>query len=204
MITLYGTPRSSAGRCLWCLEEIGQPYENKNVDMRTKEHKSEAFMKINPNGKVPALVDGDVTMFESMAINFYLAEKYKPELMGKNSAEKARSFQWSFWASSELQGPLIEVFIQKMFMPDDKRDQKIIDSNLEKLPELFSVLDGALAKNKYLAGDTFTLADLNTASVASIAPMLAFDLSPYKNVDGWLKSMNDRKAFQKYTELRKH
>ncbi len=205
MITLYGAPRSSAGRCLWCLEEIGLIYHNKNVDMRAKEHKSEAFLKLNPNGKVPVLVDsdGDVTLFESMAINFYLAEKYKPILMGKNHAEKASSFQWSFWASSELQGPLIEVFIQKMFMPDDKRDQKIIDNNLEKLPGLFNILDGALAKSKYLAGDNFTLADLNTASVATIAPLLGFNLSAYKHIDGWLKAISDRKAFQKYSELRK-
>ena len=81
MITLYGSARSSAGRCLWCLEETGVAYENKNVDMRTKEHQSEAFLKINPNGKVPAMVDGETKLFESMAINFYLADKYKPELL---------------------------------------------------------------------------------------------------------------------------
>lgn len=202
MITLYGPARSSAGRCLWMLEEIGQPYENKNVDMRAKEHKGEAFLQINPNGKVPALVDGDVTLFESFAINFYLADKYKPELLGKTHKEKALVHQWSFWASAEMQGPLIEILIQKMFMPDDKRDQKIIDENTKKLPDYFNVLDKTLTKHKYLAGNEFTLADLNAASVATIAAHLGFDTSAYRHVQTWLKAVADRPAYQKYQNLR--
>lgn len=202
MMTIYGSARSSAGRCLWCLEEAGVPYENKNLDMKTKEHKSEAFLKINPNGKIPALVDGDVTLFESMAINFYIADKYKPELLGTDAKERALSYQWSFWASSELQDPIIQVFIQKVFMPAEKRSQTVIDENMEKLPGYFSILDNALAGKTYLNGKTFTLADLNTQSVISIAPHLGIDLSVYKNIDLWMKAISDRPAFQKYTQLR--
>lgn len=203
MITLYGPARSSAGRCLWCLEEVGVPYENKNVDMRTKEHKSETFLAINPNGKVPALVDGNVKLFESMAINFYLADKYKPELLGTNSEERALSYQWSFWASSEVQDPIIQIFIQKMFMPDEKRSQTVIDENMEKLPVYFKVLNDALENKAFLNGRAFSLADLNTATVLSIAPMLGILFTEYKNIDSWLKGLSDRPAFQKYTELRK-
>lgn len=202
MITLYGPSRSSAGRCLWTLEEAGVPYENKNIDMKTKEHKSETFLKINPNGKVPAMIDGDVTLFESMAINFYLAEKYKPELMGSNINERALTYQWSFWATSELQDPIIQVFIQKVFMPPEKKSQTIIDENMEKLPDYFKTLDQALEGKTYLNGKTFTLADLNVASVASIAPHIGFDMSAYKNIDLWMKAISDRPAFQRYMNLR--
>lgn len=203
MITLYGPARSSAGRCLWCLEEAGVAYENKQVDMRTKEHKSEAFLAINPNGKVPALVDGNTTLFESMAINFYIADKYKPELLGMSAEERALSYQWSFWASSELQDPIIQVFIQKVFMPEEKRSQTVIDENMAKLPAYFQVLDNALANKTYLNGKNFSLADLNTASVVSIAPHIGLDMSPYKNVNLWLKAIGDRPAFQAYSNLRK-
>lgn len=203
MITLYGSARSSAGRCLWTLEEAGVPYELKNIDMRTKEHKSEAFLKINPNGKVPALTDGNFTLFESMAINSYIAEKYKPELLGTTIEERALSLQWSFWASLELQDPIIQVFIQKVFMPEEKRSQAVIDENLEKLPALFSILDTALSGKTYLSGKSFTLADLNTQSIVSIAPMIGFDISSYKNLDMWMKAISDRPAFQKYTAIRK-
>lgn len=203
MITLYGSARSSAGRCLWCLEEAGVPYELKNIDMKNKEHKSEAFLKLNPNGKVPALIDGNFTLFESMAINSYIADKYKPELLGTTAEERAISAQWSFWASSELQDPIIQVFIQKVFMPEEKRSQAVIDDNLAKLPELFSVLENSLAGKTYLNGKTFTLADLNTQSVISIAPMIGCDMSPYINIDLWMKAISDRPAFQKYSSLRK-
>ncbi len=203
MITLYGSPRSSAGRCLWTLEEAGVQYQLKEVDMRTKEHKSPGFLEINPNGKVPALVDGDLKLFESMAINFYIAESYKRELLGSSTAERAQVMQWSFWASSELQGPIIEVFIQKVFVPDEKRDQNVIKTNLEKLPNLFGILDQALSQKKYLVSDQFTLADINVASVATITAAIGFDLKPFAHVSSWMKAIADRPAFQRYMALRK-
>jgi glutathione S-transferase len=203
MITLYGSARSSAGRCLWTLEETGAPYTLKEVDMRAKEHKSPEFLKINPNGKIPALVDGDLKLFESMAINFYLADAYKKELLGTTTAERALVHQWSFWASAELQDPIIQVFIQKVFMPEDKRDQKVIEENWNKLPALLTVLDQSLAGKKYLAGGDFTLADLNTATVVSICPAIGEDLAKYPNVKNWMSAMSERPAFQRYMGSRK-
>ncbi len=203
MITLYGSPRSSAGRCLWTLEETGTPYTHKDVDMRNKEHKSAEFLKINPNGKVPALTDGDVTLFESMAINFYLADAYKKELLGNSVADRGLVHQWSFWASSELQDPIIQVFIQKVFMPDDKRDNSVIEENLAKLPALLNVLNTSLEGKTYLVGNQFSLADINTSSVASICHAIGVDLKAYPNISAWLGALADRPAFQKYQEIRK-
>ncbi|MGZ3790211.1 MAG: glutathione S-transferase family protein, partial [Bacteriovorax sp.] len=192
MITLYGSPRSSAGRCVWTLEETGAPYTLKELDMRNKEHKSPEFLKINPNGKVPAMVDGDVTLFESMAINFYLADVYKKELLGTTPAERGLVHQWSFWASAELQDPIIQVFIQKVFVPADKRNDSIIEENLNKLPTLLNVLNASLEGKKFLVGNQFTLADLNTASVVGICPMIGENLSSYPNILGWLGGISDR------------
>jgi glutathione S-transferase len=203
MITLYGSPKSSAGRCYWTLEEAGVPYELKEVDMKNKEHKSPEFLKINPMGKIPALVDGDVTLFESMAINFYIADTYKKELLGSTNGERGLVHQWSFWATSELQGPIIDIFIQKVFVPEDKRDNNIIENSLKKLPNLLTVLDSALSGKKYLVGEQFTVADINTASVVSICPMIGVDLSPYSNLTEWLGAISDRPAYQKYQNLRK-
>lgn len=202
MIKIYGSARSSAGRCLWCLEEAGVAYEAISVDMKNKEHKTPEFLKINPNGKIPALVDGNTTLFESMAINFYVAEKYKPELMGTTTEERALTYQWSFWASSELQDPIIQVFIQKVFIPAERRSQTVINENMAKLPGLFTILDNALDGKTYLNGKSFTLADLNTQSVVSIAPHLGINLSTYKNINQWMNAISDRPAFQNYSKLR--
>lgn len=203
MITLYGSPRTSAGRCIWTLEELGIKYTIKPVDMRNKEHKSPDFLKINPNGKVPVMIDNDLTLFESMAINFYLADTYKKELLGASASDRGLVHQWSFWANAELQTVLIDIFIQKVFVPEDKRDLKLIENRLNQLPALFQILDNALANRKYLIGDQFTLADINTASVATIAAPVGFDLAPYANVGRWLKLISERPAYQRYMELRK-
>jgi glutathione S-transferase len=203
MINLYGSPRSSAGRCYWALEEAGVPYSIKDLDMKNKEHKSPEFLKINPMGKVPAMVDGDVTLFESMAINYYIADTYKKELLGTTALEKGLSMQWSFWATSELQPPIIEIFIQKVFVPEDKRDNNIIEKSLKALPTLLAVLNNSLAEKKYVAGNEFTLGDINTASVVSICPMIGVDLGAFPNIKNWLGAMSERPAFQKYQALRK-
>lgn len=138
-----------------------------------------------------------------MAINFYIADTYKKELLGSTNGERGLVHQWSFWATSELQGPIIDIFIQKVFVPEDKRDNNIIENSLKKLPNLLTVLDSALSGKKYLVGEQFTVADINTASVVSICPMIGVDLSPYSNLTEWLGAISDRPAYQKYQNLRK-
>lgn len=201
MITIYGSPRSSAGRCFWCLEEVGAKYENKAIDMRAGEHKGEDYLKINPNGKIPALTDGEFNIWESMAINTYLAEAYKPELLGSNPKEKGLVHQWTTWSIAELQPPLIDVFIQLVFVPEDKRDNALIEKSKAKLPNLLNVLDSCLEGKKYLVAENFSLADINTSSVVSICDHLKYDLSEYKNIESWRGALSDRPAFQKFQKL---
>lgn len=201
MIAIYGSPRSSSGRCFWALEEMGLDYEAKAVNFKEKEHKSEAYLKLNPNGKVPVLTDGDYTIWESMAINMYLAEAYKPEFLGMNPKEKGLVYQWSIWSIAELQNPLIEIFIQMVFVPEERRSQEVIDKAKEKLPGYLTTLDSSLAKSKFLVGEEFTLADLNTASVVSLCEHVKFDLNPYKNITTWMSAIVERPAYQKYMEL---
>lgn len=201
MITIYGSPRSSAGRCFWCLEELGVEYSHKTINFREKEHKSEAYLKINPNGKVPTLTDGDFAIWESMGINFYLAETYKPELLGSDHKVKGLVHQWSFWAISELQPPMIEAFIQMVFVPEERRSQEIIDKALEKLPALFTSLERALKENDYVAGEKFTLADINVASVVAVAREIRYGLDDYPHVKAWQNRLSQREAFKKYMAL---
>ncbi len=201
MIKIFGSPQSSSGRCYWCLEEVGANYEAQAISFKDKEHKSESFLKINPNGKVPALIDGDLVLSESMAINFYLAEKYKPELLGNSIEDKAKVRQWSFWAIADLQPPIINIFIQKNFVPDEHRDQSSIEKSEKKLPPMLESLNQQLKGNNFLVGNKFSLADLNVNSVVSICIPINYDLSEYKNVVKWLETISQRPAFQKYISL---
>lgn len=202
MITIYGSPKSSAGRCFWCLEEVGAKYVNEPINFREKEHKSAEYLKINPNGKVPALKDGDFIIWESVAINFYLAEQYRPGLLGKDAREKGIVTQWSLWSLLELQVPIIDIFIQLVFVPEEKRDFTVIEKSQGKLPNLLNILEAQLGENDFLLGNDFTLADLNVASVVSVCSAIKYDISQYKKIASWLNRLSKRPAYRKYCELR--
>jgi glutathione S-transferase len=201
MITIYGSPKTSAGRCFWCLEEVGAEYTNKTINFKEQEHKSEEFLKVNPNGKIPALVDGDYTIWESMAINFYLADAYKPSLLGKDAKERGIVHQWSLWAIADLQGPLIDIFIQLIFVPEEKRSEAVIAKASKKLPALLETLDQNLKKNQFLLGNNFSLADLNVSSVVTITEAIKYSLDGYPNIISWLGRLSERSAYRKYQDL---
>lgn len=204
MIKIYGGPRTSAGRCYWMLEELGLPYETVALDMMgAKEHKSASYLKLNPNGKVPTLVDGDAVIWESMAINFYLAEKQQSPLVGTNALERGLIQQWSFWALAELQRPAVDWLIQEVFVTADKKDLSVIQRSKDSIPNYLYVLNSSLENKKYLVGDRFTLADLNVASVISIFISLKVDFSSWPNIEKWFAACSDRPSFQRLQALRK-
>jgi glutathione S-transferase len=203
MIQIYGSPRTSASRCHLMLEEIGIPYKTVPLDMMlTREHKSEAFLMLNPNGKVPVLIDDNFVIWESLAINSYLADKYKPELLGKSPEERGSVQQWSIWATSDLQSPMIEVLIQLLFTPENKRDLGAIAKAQDKISILLKILDQTLENKNYLIGNKFTLADLNVASVAGITETLKMSLDQYPHVNTWLENLKNRPAFNALAALR--
>ncbi len=113
------------------IEEVGIEYELVKPQSPA-ETKQPEYLKINPNGKIPALVDGDVTLFESMAINLYLARKYDGGLQPKGPEDEARALQWSFWAIIELQPQLLEIMGHKLTLPEDQRDPaKFLCANVD-------------------------------------------------------------------------
>lgn len=197
MIKLYGIRQSRAMRSLWALEELGVPYEHMPIHFATDAKKPE-YKSINPNGRVPALVDGDVTLFESMAINLYLAKKYdKRGLYPASVEDEARAIQWSFWGMTEIEPSLLVVLMNRVFLPPNQRDETAARTAEEKLGPALRVLDGALAGKKYLLGDAFTIADLNVASVLSWALFAHVDLAKTPNTERWLAECSARPAFAK-------
>jgi len=95
MIHFFGSPASSAGRTHWLLEELHVPYEYQRVSTRDGQTRTPEFLAMNPSGKIPFLRDGDIKLFESVAINFYLAEKYGAALWASALPERALLYQWS-------------------------------------------------------------------------------------------------------------
>ena len=193
MIKLYGVPRSRALRSLWMLEELSLPYENVKItpasDTRTPE-----FLRLNPNGHVPVLQEDGLTLCESMAINLYLARKYDKGLWPKTVEDEGRVFQWSMWAMTELEDPIITALRNRVLLPQEQRDAQKAEDAAQRFVAPLKVLDGALAGKTYLLGDTFTVADLNVASVLMLAPLANLNLSSATTAQAWLGRCTARPA----------
>jgi glutathione S-transferase len=193
MIKLYGIPASRAFRSLWALEEIGLEYERVPVHYISDSKKPE-YLKVNPNGRIPALVDGDVTLFESMAINLYLAKKYDGGLQPKTLEDEARAVQWSFWGMTELEPPLMQILMNRVLLPEDQRDPAAAEAGVEALQKPLGVLNDALSDRPFLLGPAFSIADLNVASVLSVAAFARFEFSKFENAQRWFSSCASRPA----------
>lgn len=200
MIKIYGSPRSSAGRCFVLLEELGVPYEVAPLDMRAREHKSPEFLKLNPNGKVPVLVDGDFVIWESIAINHYLCEKYRPSLLGNGPRVRGQVQQWSVWAMVDFQPPLIDMLIQLVFVPEERRDMALVERSRKKVPGLMQILEKGIGNKTYAVGQELTVADFNLASVVNVAVALGMPLDSTPNVKRWFAMMKSRPSFQKFAD----
>lgn len=201
MITIYGSHKTSAGRCYVMLEECGLNYKQIIPDMGKREHKAPDYLQINPNGKVPTLKDGNFVIWESISINRYLAEKYKPELLGSTVEERSLIDQWSVWSMTELQPPMVDLLIQTVFVPAERRDQSIIDKAKSRIPDRLKILDHALANRSNIVSSQFTLADLNLASVAKIGLSLGYDYKEYPHLTKWLMTMTERASFRKVAAM---
>lgn len=188
-IKIYGAAASRAYRALWAAKELGIDYDHAAVG--TAQLKNPEFMAVNPNAKIPAMQDGELCLFESMAINLYLARKFDKGLWPTSVADEGRTFQWSFWAMTEVEKPLLTVLMDVAGMKKDPQGAEDAKKALEKP---FGVIDKALAGHDYLLGDSFTIADLNVASIMSWAKPSKIDLSPWPNLKAWLDRCLSRPA----------
>jgi glutathione S-transferase len=194
-IKIYGPTASRAARALWMVNELGVPFEHIALEM--KDIRAPEFTKINPNAKVPTMIDGDLTLFESMAINLYLAKKYNKDGMWPTSLEdQARAYQWSFWGMTEIEKLLLTILVDMYMTPPDNRRPAAVAEALKALAKPYKVLDGALQGRDYLLGSSFTVADLNVASVCTWARAIKFDFAPYPHVGPWLDRCLSRPAFK--------
>lgn len=191
MITLYGSANSSAGRCIWLLEELNVPYEQKELNMKAKEHKEAWFLKLNPNGKVPVLVDGEFVLWESFAINQYLAEKYKPELLGRTADDRAKVAQWSWWAALHVQ-KYFDVIL--LFVLYNVGTQEEAIKAGEDVKKYLAIFEEYISNKDFVVGKEFTLADLNVGSIINTGFALNYDFSPYPAITAWLGRMKTRPA----------
>jgi glutathione S-transferase len=173
--------------------ELGLNYEHLPIEIGEAGARAPEFLAINPNGRLPFIVDDGFVLFESLAITLYLAKKHSPgKLYPPTLQGEARAWQWSFWAISEVDRGVNIWSLHAVRLPPAERDAQKREEALQVVAAPFRVLDAALAPQPYLLGNDFTVADLNVAAVVSRA--IDMDLSAVPNLKAWLVRCLERPA----------
>ncbi len=198
MIKLYDYPQ-----CPFCrkvrvaLTEKRLKYDKVSVDLRKKEQKKEEFLKLNPYGKVPVLIDNGTAIYESSVINEYLDEKYPDTpLMPSDPAERAGVRVLVDFCESRFHTPWFNIYLQITFKTEDTRDKELIEKSKDELKEHLSRLNDELKGRDYLAG-AYSLADIAFTPRVAIFDSLTIQIPPeFKNVVDWIERIKSRRSYQ--------
>lgn len=168
MIKLYGTPPTRALRAIWLLNELDLPHEVVPVDLSTGEQLTPEFLALNPAAKLPVLVDGDMVISESAAIQLYLADKYGDRFPGgglipATAEDRGRMYHWLFFLMTEIEAPLWRIALHNFIY--EAGDQSATEPELAKRDALrmIAVLEQHMQGRDYLVGNAPTVADFNAA-----------------------------------------
>ena len=190
-ITFYSSPRSSASPVAFALAELGVEHETINFDLRNGDaHKQPDYLKINPMGQVPALVDDGQAMFESSACIIHLGEKYGAERglwPPPGSSGHMQALTWMAWTAVTLGHALRQGLSNHEWTPEALRSPALAAAGKEQFGKLLAMIDDRLASRTYILGDDFSLVDCFVgASVAWGTGVLEFDVSTTPNIGPWL------------------
>lgn len=193
MIKLYGQAPTRVLRVHWLLNALGLEYEEVGVNFLDGEHQKPDFLKLNPAAKVPVLVDGDLVLTESSAIQLYLAEKFpQAGLIPQSLADRGRMYQWIFFLVSEIEQPLWRIARNtSQLYPEHEHQPLDVKIATRECKAMLAVLEKHMEGRLYLVGDRISVADMNAAYTldwAGEAKML--DDAP--NLRAFLKRMYER------------
>lgn len=214
MLTIYGVYRSRATRTLWLVEELGITYkhvpviqarrlDNPLADSAPLNTLSPSFLAINPMGTIPCIEDDGMVLYESMAINLFLARKYAGALAPKDLSEDAAMMQWSFFAATEIETQSLKIsttFAEDL--ADSAAGKAVIDVAARLLQRPLRVLELYLSTHDYLVGDRFTVADINVAEVVRYAQGHTALIAAFPALKAWLERCQARPAFKAMWDAR--
>jgi GST-like protein len=193
MIDLYTASTPNGWKVSIMLEEIGLPYEVKPIRLDKLDQKEPWFLEINPNGRIPAIVDRDAddfAVFESGAILLYLAEK-SGKLLSENPRERSRAIQWLMFQMGGV-GPM-QGQANVFFRYASEKIPFAIERYQKETHRLYSVLDTALEGNEYLAGD-YSIADIATWPWVRIHNWVGVEVDDLPNLQRWIERVGERPA----------
>lgn len=201
MYHLYGMPKTRSTRVVWALEEIGAEYDYHLVDLMKGEGQSPDFLAMNPFGKVPVLIDGDLLLTESAAICTYLADRHPEAGLVPKVGTPARGVydEWCFFILTELEQPLWTLHRHKFVYPKEQRIAKMVDVALWEFDRVLKVLIQKFGDRNYLVDDKFSIADIMLAHTLVWARVYKLEFNDSR-IDAYLQRMVERPAFHQAKE----
>jgi|JI10StandDraft_1071094.scaffolds.fasta_scaffold566212_1 glutathione S-transferase len=158
---LFGSRNSRSLRCVWALEEANATYDYQRVWMTKGDGQKPEFKAVNPAGKIPVLQDGALTLTESVAIMFYVADKFpQAGLIPSEPIARAEMYRWIFFAVSEIEPHLWAIAQHRFALPEDKRVPALEPTAAWQLARALRAIEKRLAHAPYMSGDAFSLADI--------------------------------------------
>lgn len=180
MITLYGTPKSRALRVSWLLEELGIEWQFSFLDFSKGDNRTDAYLALNPSGKIPVITDGDLVLSESAAILLYLAEKYGKGrfLPTPGSAESAKHHQWVSFIMCELEQPLWTMGKHRFALPEDQRLEAMLPVAKFEFDRASKIAEKWVPETGYVCGNELTIADILLAQTLMWGTMFEQTIPP--------------------------
>lgn len=199
-ITLYFARASRSFTPRWLLEELGVPYDVQPIDLRAGAQKTPEYLRINPMGKVPALRDGDLMLWESNAICQYLAERAGDRsFLPTDPKIRADIARWLFWEAGTW-SPVIDVFtnenVRKPMLGIGVADPVALADAEERFRPLARLLNDQLAERRFLLGERVTLADFVVAGAATYVERGRVPIDDYAHVKAWWERLNAMEAWR--------
>ena len=200
MFTLYGMDLSNnVTKVMFAANAMGLKYDFKNVNLMAGEQKTPEFQKINPVGRVPAIVEGDFRLFESNAIIKYLGDSNNSPLYPKDSKKRAIIDQWMDFSSIHVQTALGRVMFNRLMykMLNIEKDERSLADGLKFLGQFLPIIENQLKTNKFLTGNEMTLADINLLAILDPAEIVSVDLSVYPTITRWRNNLKQQSFYTK-------
>jgi glutathione S-transferase len=199
MLKLYHSPRTRSVRIYWLLEELRVPYELETLAFAPETLKAPAYLKVHPLGKLPAIQDGDLIMFESGAILEYILETYGNGRLAPAPGSPARGafLQWVHFAEATALPPLSDIAQHMLFKPEAERLPAVVADGQVRVAAVLAALENALTGKQYLLGSEFTAADIMMGYALLLVKWFGLLTPEYPHVTAYLARLEQRPALQK-------
>jgi len=199
---LYYFPSPNPQKVKFAMLEIGLDCEMVPVDLTKSEQRTRDFLALNPMGRVPVLVDGNLKLWESHAIIAYIGDKTGKK-WPTTAAGRADALRWLFFLSTHISPPATELAFNRIAVKlrGLPGDEAAIARGEKALPDVINIIEGHLAKNKWMLGDEFTLVDCAYGPVLNVIEKAGFSLAPFTKVNAYMSALRNRPAWKETPKL---